>query len=50
MNMWMTKELDDVDAVMADLDKRYNDALAKVDPELVAEYDLPEGLSPEKGK
>ena len=50
VNMWTNPALDDVEAVMADVDKRYNDALANVDPAIVDLYVIPEGVSPEKGK
>ena len=48
--MWTNPALDDVESVMADVDKRYNDALANVDPAIVDLYVIPEGVSPEKGK
>lgn len=50
VNIWANPELDDVEAVMADVDARYNAALEEVDPELIALYDLPEGVSAEAGK
>lgn len=50
INMWVTPELDDVEAVMADVDKRYNDALAEIDEETLALYDLPEGVTAEVSK
>ena len=50
VNMWTNPELDNVESVMADVDKRYNDALANVDPAIVDLYVIPEGVSPEKGK
>ena len=37
-------------SIMADCDKRYNDALAQVDPAIVALYALPEGVTPVAGK
>lgn len=49
-NIWSNVELDDVDAVMADLDQRYNDALSKADPEEVKLYMLKDGVTPEKSK
>lgn len=50
MNMWMDKKLDDVPAVMADLDKRYNEALEKADQSIVDLYVFPEGVTPERTK
>lgn len=50
VNMWTNPALDDVKAVMADVDKRYNTALEAVDPAIVDLYVIPEGVSPEKGK
>lgn len=49
-NMWTNPALDDVESVMADVDRRYNDALEKVDPEIIDLYVIPDGVSPEKGK
>lgn len=49
-NMWTNPALDDVESVMADVDKRYNEALEKVDPAIVDLYVIPDGVSPEKGK
>lgn len=50
VNIFANPELDDVDAIMADVDARYNAALAKVDPALVDLYVLPEGVTPVAGK
>ncbi len=49
-NIWANHDLDDVAAIMADCDQRYNDALAKADPETVAMYVLPEGVTPVAGE
>ncbi len=49
-NMWTDPELNDVDAVMAEIDEKYNKALAEVDQETVDLYILPEGVNPEKSK
>lgn len=49
-NMWTNPELDDVQAVMKDVDDRYNKALEDVDPAIVDLYVIGEGISPEKGK
>jgi len=49
-NMWTNPDLDDVAAVMQDVDKRYNEALEKVDSAIVDLYVIPDGVSPEKGK
>jgi multiple sugar transport system substrate-binding protein len=45
VNIWTNPALDDVESIMADVDARYNAALAKADPETVALYVLPEGVS-----
>lgn len=50
MNIWTNSALDDVDALMADVDKRYNDALAQADADKVALYVLPDGVTPVSGK
>ncbi len=50
VNIWANPELDDVEAIMADVDARYNAALAKVDPALVALYVLPDGVTPVASK
>ena len=50
VNMWANPELDDVEAIMADVDQRYNDALSKVDPEKVALYILKDGVSAKAGE
>lgn len=50
VNIWSNPKLDDVQAVMADVDKRYNDALAKADQEQVAQYVLKDGITPETSK
>lgn len=50
VNMWANPEMDDVTAVMKDVDDRYNAALKDVDPEILNMYVIPEGVSPEKGK
>lgn len=49
-NIWANQEEDDVESIMADCDKRYNDALALADPETVALYALPEGVTAVAGK
>lgn len=49
-NMWTNPELDDVDAIMEDVDKRYNEALEKVDPAIIDLYVIPDGESPIKGE
>ena len=49
-NIWANPAKDDVVSIMADCDKRYNDALAQVDPAIVAQYALPEGVTPVAGK
>lgn len=49
-NIWANPAKDDVASIMADCDKRYNDALAQVDPAIVALYALPEGVTPVAGK
>ncbi len=49
-NIWANPAKDDVASIMADCDKRYNDALAQVDPAIVAQYALPEGVTPVAGK
>ncbi|MCR5278895.1 MAG: extracellular solute-binding protein [Lachnospiraceae bacterium] len=50
VNMWTNPELDDVEALMADVDKRYNDALKLADQDKVNLYVLPAGVTPERGK
>lgn len=45
VNIWANPELDDVAAIMGDVDARYNAALAKADQDTVALYVLPEGVS-----
>lgn len=50
VNIWSDPKLNDVKAEMADVDKRYNDALAKADQEQVAQYTLKDGVTPEKTK
>lgn len=50
VNIWANPALDDVAAIMADVDSRYNAALADVDPALVDLYVLPEGVTPVAGK
>lgn len=49
-NIWANQAEDDVDAIMADCDKRYNDALAQADQDTVALYVLPEGVTAVAGK
>lgn len=49
-NIWSNAPLDDVEGIMADVDKRYNDALAKVDQETIALYALKDGVRIEKSK
>ena len=49
-NICTNPGLDDVDAIMADVDQRYNDALSKIDPAVIDLYMIPEGQSPVKGK
>lgn len=50
VNMWTNPDLDDVEAVMKDVDERYNQALAEVDQGVVDLYVIPEGISPLSGK
>ena len=47
VNIWTNPGLDDVEGIMADVDQRYNDALAKADQATVDLYVLPEGVTPE---
>ena len=49
-NIWANGALDDVDGIMADVDKRYNDALQKADQSVVALYELKDGVTAEKSK
>ena len=48
--MWTNPDLDDVEAVMKDVDERYNAALEKVDQGVVDLYVIPDGNSPLSGK
>ena len=41
---------DDIDALLENLDERYNKALSTLSEEEIAVYDLPDGVTPEKGK
>lgn len=50
VNIWATPGVDDVEAIMADVDARYNAALAEADPATVALYVLPEGVTPVASK
>ena len=50
VNMWTNPDLDDVEAVMKDVDERYNQALAEVGQGVVDLYVIPEGISPLSGK
>lgn len=50
LNIWTNPKLDDVDSIMADVDKRYNDALAAADQSKVDLYVLPEGVTAEPSK
>lgn len=50
VNIWANPAVDDVAAIMADCDARYNAALAEADPETVAMYALPEGVTAVAGK
>lgn len=50
VNMWANPALDDVEAIMADCDARYNEALAEADPATVAMYALPDGVTAVAGK
>lgn len=45
LNIWTNPELDDVEAIMADVDARYNAALAEVDQATLDLYALPEGVT-----
>ena len=49
-NIWANPELDDVEAIMSDVDQRYNDALAKADQATVDLYVLKDGVTAVKGK
>lgn len=49
-NIWSNAAIDDVDAIMADVDQRYNAALQKADQAVVALYELKEGVTAEKSK
>jgi multiple sugar transport system substrate-binding protein len=50
VNLWANPAKDDVAAVLADCDARYNAALAEADPATVAMYCLPEGVTAVAGK
>ena len=53
VDAWANAGLDDIDALMADVDERYNKALeeARVENgEIIDLYAIPEGVSPEVGK
>ena len=49
-NIWTDPEINDVEAIMAEIDEKYNAALEKVDPATLDLYRLPEGLSIERSK
>lgn len=49
-NMWTDPALNDVEAVMKEIDDKYNAALAKVDPATLALYKLPAGVVIERTK
>jgi multiple sugar transport system substrate-binding protein len=46
--MWTDPAVNDVEKIMADIDAKYNAALADVDPALVDLYVLPEGVTAER--
>lgn len=50
VNMWTNPALDDVAAVMQDVDDRYNAALAEIDSEIIDLYKIPDGVSPVAGE
>lgn len=50
VNMWTDARINDVKATMADVDKRYNQALSKLDPSLLALYSLADGVTATKSK
>jgi len=50
VNMWTNPRIDNVAALMADVDKRYNAALSKVDPSIIALYDLAPGVTAKRSK
>lgn len=50
VNMWTDARLNDVKTTMADVDKRYNQALSKLDPSLLALYSLADGVTATKSK
>lgn len=47
-NMWTDPELNDVEAVMAEIDEKYNKALEELDQEIIDLYELSEGVTPER--
>jgi multiple sugar transport system substrate-binding protein len=49
-NMWTDPKVDDVAAVMADVDARYNAALKNVDPATLDLYKLKDGVTVERTK
>lgn len=50
VNIWTNSALDDVEAIMADVDQRYNDALAAADSEKVDLYVLKDGVTAKAGQ
>jgi multiple sugar transport system substrate-binding protein len=50
LNAWTNADLDDVDGILADVDARYNAALAKADQAKVDLYVLPAGVTPVSGQ
>ena len=49
-NMWTDPALNDVEATMAEVDAKYNAALAELAPEVIDLYSLPDGVIVERSK
>lgn len=47
-NIWTDPSVNDVETIMADIDAKYNAALAEVDPAILELYRLPEGVTVER--
>lgn len=47
-NMWTDPALNDVDAVMGEIDEKYNKALEEIDQAMIDLYELPEGVVVER--